>query len=287
MTKQFDGFEGAICAYVATKREGFVEPAFDNAVIDIKTTEAIDEYAAANAIALVAKRCRRFYALIKHGSTRKRLSKQEREESKPVIQRGENWIRFDFRQLLGRLWNIASAWTPTPEQANLFEPLMELIKERTTTLGEDATRDLLKHLVNKVAVVIASIGVVSAVGLCAVEWHKDDNQTEIALNRMYLEDGQSNLTEDREVAAAEIESKISHAANILTEISKDDPVLTFASVQVEQFRPALFEIIASSGGGIINAVEFTDDGAKQVKGRATENARKGVGMWTTTVSYSS
>lgn len=282
---RFDEFEGAICAYVAAKRNGFVEPAFDDAIIDIRTTGPIDEYAFANAVSTVGKQCRRLYALIKHGSPRRRLTKPELQECKPVIERGERQVRFDFRPLFRRLWNMAAVWAKPQEQSSLFEPLMELLKEKMTRLGEADTRDLLKHMVTMTALVVATIGVTSAVSGSAVDWRKDDNQTTLALARMHIEGGKTTLERSsRKVAAAEIETKISHASNILTEISRDDPVVTFVSAQVEQFRPALFEILASSGGGLLNAVEFTPVGAVHVAKRAKQNARNGIGMWTTTIS---
>lgn len=289
LSPPFDAFEGAICAYVAAKRTGFVEPAFDDAIIDIHTAGPIDEYAVADAISVVAKQCRRLYALIKYGSPRKRLTKPERRECKPSIERSEHRIRFDFRPLLGRLWNMAATWTEPLEQASLMlEPMMELFKNKTTRLGEDATRDLFKHMVNTTAMTLAMVGVVSVVGYCAVEWHRDDNQTEIAMARMHIEGGTTSIEKSsRGLAAAEIETKISHAANILTEVARDDPVLAFVGAQVEQFRPALFEVIASSGGGYLNAVEFTPAGAAHVAKRAKQNARKGIGIWETTVSVTS
>ena len=171
----FEAFEGAICAYVAAKRNGFVEPAFDDAIIDIQTAGPTDEYAIANAISAVAKQCRRLYALIKHGSPRKRLTKQERRECKPDIERGERQIRFDFRPLLGRLWMMAVTWAEPSEQVSMFKSMIELFKQKTTRLDEAATRDLFKHMVNKTAMTIAMLGVVSVVGYCAIEWRKDDN----------------------------------------------------------------------------------------------------------------
>lgn len=284
----FDAFEGAICAYIAAKRNGFVEPNFDDAVIEIKTAGPIDEYAAANAISAVAKQCRRLYALIKHGSPRRRLTKQERRECKPDIERSEHRIRFDFRPLLGRLWNMAVTWAEPPKQTSLLEPMLEFLKSRTTRLGEAATQDVFKHLVNKTALVIGIIGVVSAIGLYAVDWHKDDNQTMLELARMQIGGGTTTIEKtSRQIAAAQIEAKISHAANILTEAAQDDPVLTFVGAQVEQFRPELFDVISASGGGFVNAVEFTPAGAAHVAKRAKQNARKGIGMWTTTVSTTS
>ncbi|MFN0219763.1 MAG: hypothetical protein ACKVP4_13225 [Hyphomicrobium sp.] len=284
----FDAFDGAICAYVAAKRKGFVEPAFDHAIIDIQTAGAVDEYAVASAISAVARQCRRLYALIKYGSPRKHLTKSERRDCKPAIARGERSIRFDFRPLLGRLWNMAVTWTGPQQQESLLEPMIELFKDKTTRLGEAATRELLKHLVNKTAFVVATIGVASAICLAAVEWRKDDNQTQLALARIHIEGGKTAIEKSsRRTAAAQIETQISHAANIITEVARDDPVLTFVSAQVDQFRPALFEVIASSGGGLINAVEFKPVGAANVAKRAKQNAKKGIGAWTTTVSIMS
>lgn len=284
----FDAFDGAICAYVAAKREGFVEPAFDDAIIDIQTLGATDEYAVANAISAVARQCRRLYALIKYGAPRKRLTKHERQECKPDIERGDRRIRFDFRPLLGRLWNMAVTWAKPPEQASWLEPMVDLFKERTTRLTEAATRDLFKQIVRTTAMVLATIGVVSAVGWCAVEWHKDDNQTKIALNRMHIEGGTTTIEKSsRETATAQIETKISRAAKILTEVAQNDPVVTFVGAQIEQFRPELFEVIAFSDGGFLNAVEFSPAGAAHMAKRAKQNARKGIGMWATTVLVTS
>lgn len=278
----FDVFEGAICAYLAAEQRGFIESAFDDAIIEIQTVGPIDEYAVSDAISAVAKQCRRLYALIKYGSPRRRLSKQESRECKPDIERDERRVRFDFRPLLGRLWKMAEKWTEPPEQTSLFKPMLELFKERTTRLGEANTRDLFKHLVSKTAMVVATIGVVSAVCFHAVEWHKDNNQTKIALTRMYIEGGTTTIEKSsREILAAQIDTKITNSANILTEFARDDPVLTFVGAQIEQFRPALFEAIASSGGGSLNAVDFNSAGAAHIAKRAKQNARKGIGMWTT------
>ena len=104
---------------------------------------------------------------------------------------------------------------------------------------------------------------------------------------MQVEGGTTALQKaDGVKVAGETDGRIIRAANILTELGRDDPMLTFVGAQVEKFRPSLFEVIASSGGGLINGVEFTTNGAAKTVKQAKRNARKGIGMWSTSVTTS-
>lgn len=289
-TSPFENYEGALAAYAAITRKPSDQPTFSNAVIYVRTINPVDEFTAASAIGAVGKHCRRLYALVKYGNPRRRLSRPEREESKPGVSRpSTHELRFDFQPLLERLWGFASSWSPCPLQKSLFEPFLNLIDAKTTRLDQAGTRQLLRHLINVAGAVAVIIGVAYAGFDAYVDYSLRAGSSQIALlDDPALQVGKRTTTtfakSDRAKFERDTERKLVEAHRILTNLAAGDPVVKFVGAQVEQFRPALFDVLASSGGGLINGVEFTQTGATRSAKSARRNVRQGIGVWSTTVS---
>ncbi len=288
MSVQPAEFDAAIRSYIATKRGGLRPPSFDNAIVDIRTRGPIDERAAGAAVRAVDKQSRRFFAFVRHGNPNKRLSKPDRVACRPMVTRpSEDHIRFDFSQALGRLWGVAASSVAPPQQDDLFRDVLGSLDKKTTTLDQDGTRRLLTFAVGAFALWTITLGVASVVKDYALEWQKEDNRQQIALLKLpRLEASGSTVLRksDREQIARVVEQDLHRSANILTELSRDDPVLQFVSVHAEVIRPALFLVLEASGGGSINGVEFSVDGAAKAVKRGRQNSREGIGLWTTTTT---
>ena len=284
-------FEGALAAYAAVARRTG-EPSFSDAVVSIRTVRPVDEFAASDAIGAVAKQCRRIYALVKYGSARRRLSAPEQRESRPVVSRpNPHELRFDFGPFLKRLWGFAGNWTEPVLQRSFFEPFFGLLDAKTTRLDEAGTRDVLKHLINVAGVAVITIGVVEVMAHTYFSHSaraNDPQRSFVNEPAIQIADRSTTMPKANKVKFEhETERNLVEGHRILTELAAGDPVVRFVSQHVEQFRPALFDVLAASGGGFINTVEFTEAGSVDAAKSARRNKRQGTGVWSTTVSIDS
>lgn len=281
--------DAAIRDYIANMRHGVRPPSFDNTVVDLRTKGTMDERAAGAAVRAVDKQCRRLFAFVRHGHPSKRLSKADQVACRPLVTRpAKDHIRFDFSQFLNRMWGAAASWVAPHKQDNLFQEALAALDKKTTTLDQDGTRRLLTHMVAAVALYFTTIDVATVVKDYALEWQKEDNRQQIALLKLpRLEANGAGVTilakSDREKIAGAVEQDLRRSANIMMELSRDDPVLQFVSAQAEVVRPALFKVLESSGGWF-NGIEFSPNGATEAVRRARENSRSGIGLWTTTTA---
>lgn len=285
----FDGLEGAVSAYIAVLRGNAREPDFGSAVIDITTHENIDEHAAAKAVAAVSKTCRRLYASVKYGSPKHRLSNRDKRQCKPAVTRpAANTMRFDFTSALRNAWGAAKSWAAPPEQSSLWDKLHDLLDAKTTRLDQEGTRQLLKHVVTLAAICLTTVGLANVYSHNSIESQKADNNLTLELARMQFQAGATALAKaDREKIAQDTEAMVIRVSSVLSELNRKDPVYRFVGAQIEHLRPALFEVLAESGGGMINGVEFTSIGAKTAAKQVKSNARKSAGPWSTTVAITS
>lgn len=284
----FDELEGAISAYTAILRGDTREPSFDNAVIEITTNGPPDEHAASKLVENARKSCRRLYATAKYGSPSRHLSKPDKEACKPYVTRPKpNTVRLDFSRPLRNAWRAARQWIAPAKQLDWLEKEFALLREKTTPLDQEHTLSLLKFMVAATALHLTTVG-------CFDKYldhiSKPQNGSELALEyppQVTVGSGSTTLAKaDRLEIAADTRDRLIRVSNVLSELNRDDPVYRFVGEQVVQFKPALFEVLAESGGGLINGVVYTSDGAKAAA-KAVKRSTPATPSWKTTVTISS